>query len=135
MDIVGEVYAAESRIRAYLRETDLAPSPYFSALSGTEVGFKLENLQPTGSFKVRGALNKLLALSESDRKRGVVTASTGNHGLAVAYSLEVLGATGTVYVPENASAGKVAAIERLGVPVIVHGKDSAETEIFAARLC
>ncbi len=131
MDILGEVYAADRRIRAYIRETYLAPSPYFSASSGAEVFFKCENLQHTGSFKVRGALNKLLSLSETDLQRGVVTASTGNHGLAVAYSLGVLGAAGAVFVPENASPGKVAAIQRLGVPVHVHGTDSAGTEVHA----
>jgi threonine dehydratase len=131
MDIVEEIYAAEGRIRPHIRETYLTPSPYFSALSGAEVYFKQENLQHTGSFKVRGALNKVLSLPEADLKRGVVTASTGNHGLAVAYSLEVAGAKGSVFVPENASKGKVAAIQRMGVPVKVHGTDSAETEGYA----
>ena len=117
MDIAKEVIAAEKRIRPYIRETILEYSRYYSRLAEANVHFKLENLQHTGSFKLRGAMNKMLSLTREQRGRGVVTASTGNHGAAVAYGLGKLGATGIVFVPQNASPAKVQAIERLGAEV------------------
>lgn len=85
MSLHDAVLKAETRLRPYLRETPLEPSPL-----GNNVFVKLESLQPTGSFKVRGALNKLLSLSSEQKARGVVAASTGNHGAAVAYALQKL---------------------------------------------
>jgi threonine dehydratase len=131
MDIVQEVLRAEERIRPHVRQTLLEHSPLLSQLGGAEVYCKLENLQHTGSFKVRGALNKLLSLTEEERSRGVVNASTGNHGAAVAYSLGKLQATGIVFVPEIADTAKVQAVERLGAEVRYHGQDCAEAEVFA----
>ena len=127
------VLAAEERIRPYIRQTILEPAPFYSADSGAQVFFKCENLQHTGSFKVRGALSKTLALSEAERARGIVTASTGNHGAAVAYSLNQVGASGIVFVPEIASASKVEAIQRLGAEVRYFGSDLAETEVYARQ--
>ena len=127
------VLAAEERIRPYIRQTILEPGPLYSAGSGAQVFFKCENLQHTGSFKVRGALSKVLALSEKERAQGIVTASTGNHGAAVAYSLNQVGASGIVFVPEIASASKVDAIQRLGAQVRYFGSDSAETEVYARQ--
>ena len=131
MDVLREVRAAEERIRPHILETTLQHSPLLSERGGAQVYCKLENLQHTGSFKVRGALNKVLSLSEEQRGRGVVTASTGNHGAAVAYSLGRLGATGIVYVPQGADPSKVEAIKRLGAEVRVHGQDCAEAEVHA----
>jgi threonine dehydratase len=133
MDITTEVITAEKRIRPYIRETILEYSPYYSRLAEADVHFKLENLQHTGSFKLRGAMNKMLSLTRAQRDRGVVTASTGNHGAAVAYSLGKLDATGIVFVPENASLGKVQAIERLGAEVHHFGDDTADTEAHARK--
>jgi threonine dehydratase len=133
MDIAQETIAAEKRIRPHIRETILEYSPYYSALGGAEIYFKLENLQFTGSFKVRGAMNKLLSLTAAERKRGVVTASTGNHGAATAFCLAKLAAHGIVFVPQSASAVKVKAIERLGAEVRCYGDDSAVTEAYARR--
>jgi threonine dehydratase len=133
MNIAKEVIAAENRIRPYIRETILEYSPYYSRLADADVRFKLENLQHTGSFKLRGAMNKILALTRAQRERGVVTASTGNHGAAVAYGLGKLGATGIVFVPQNASPGKVQAIERLGAEVQHFGDDTADTEAHARK--
>jgi threonine dehydratase len=124
---------AEKRIRPYIRETILEYSPYYSQLAGANVHFKLENLQHTGSFKLRGAMNKMLSLTREQRERGVVTASTGNHGAAMAYGLGKLGATGIVFVPQNASPGKVQAIERLGAEVQHFGDDTADTEAHARQ--
>ena len=81
---------------------------------------KCENLQHTGSFKVRGALSKTLALTPDDRDRGIVTASTGNHGAAVAHAARIVGAEALVVVPEDANPSKLAAIERLGASIHVH---------------
>jgi len=133
MDIAQEVIAAEKRIRPHIRETILDYSPYYSRLTQADIYFKLENLQHTGSFKVRGALNKVLSLTRAERERGVVTASTGNHGAATAFSLAKLGAGGIVFVPDNASAAKVHAIERLGAEVRRFGDDTAVTEAHARR--
>ena len=133
MDIRQEVMRAEERIRPDVRETFLEPSPYYSQLGGAEVYCKLENLQYTGSFKFRGALNKLRSLTRTQRKAGVVTASTGNHGLAVARSARLVGTSGIVYVPETAPASKVEAITREGAEVRHHGTDCVETEVHARR--
>jgi threonine dehydratase len=128
MDIAGEVISAEKVIRSYIRETYLEYSPFYSRMTGANVYFKLENLQYTGSFKLRGAMNKLLSLTDEEKGRGVVTASTGNHGAAFAYGLSKVEGTGVVFVPENASASKVEAIERLGAEVRHIGSDCVETE-------
>jgi len=133
MNITKEVIAAEDRIRPHIRETILDFSPYYSKLAGANVYFKLENLQYTGSFKVRGAMNKVLSLTPPERERGVVTASTGNHGAATAFSLGKFDAPGIVFVPEDAAAGKVQAIERLGAQVHYHGDDGAVTEAHARQ--
>ncbi|MBU4255449.1 MAG: pyridoxal-phosphate dependent enzyme, partial [Acidobacteria bacterium] len=83
-DLVKEALAAESRIRPCIRETPLEYSPYLSNLGDCRAYLKLENIQITGSFKLRGAANKLLSLSEGEKMRGAVTASSGNHGTAFA---------------------------------------------------
>jgi len=133
MNVIKEVIAAEERIRPHIRETILDYSPYYSKLAGANVYFKLENLQHTGSFKVRGAMNKVLSLTQADRDRGVVTASTGNHGAATAFSLGKFDATGIVFVPQDASPAKVQAIERLGAEVRYYGDDGAVTEAHARQ--
>jgi len=133
MDIAGEVFLAEKVIRPYIRETYLEYSPFYSRMTGAQVYFKLENLQHTGSFKLRGAMNKLLSLTDEEKGRGVVTASTGNHGAAFAFGLSKVGGSGVVFVPEKASRTKVEAIERLGVEVRYVGNDSAETETHARQ--
>jgi threonine dehydratase len=133
MDIAKEVTTAERRIRPHIRKTILDYSPFYSKLTGANVYFKLENLQHTGSFKVRGAMNKVLSLTPTERARGVVTASTGNHGAATAFSLGKFDASGIVFVPQDASAGKVQTIERLGAAVRYHGDDGAVTEAHARQ--
>jgi threonine dehydratase len=99
-----------------------------------EILLKCEHQQKTGSFKVRGALAKLLTLSSKERERGVVAASTGNHGLGVAYALSVLGGNGIVCVPEHASPVKVAAIRRRGAQIRLMGQDPGQTEKLARQL-
>lgn len=119
---------AEARIQGYIRETPLEPSAWLSQLAGAEVYLKLENLQTTGSFKLRGAANRLLTLSPEEARAGIVTASTGNHGSAVAYLLRELGWPGTVYVPNTISAAKLGALERLEATLELHGEDGVEAE-------
>jgi threonine dehydratase len=130
-EIKEQVIRADFRIRKYIRETYLDYSPVFSDMTGSRVYMKLENLQHTGSFKVRGALNKILSLSGEEIKCGVVTASTGNHGAAVAFALSQAGTEGIIFVPENASETKLESIRRIGGEIHYHGTDNADTEIYA----
>jgi threonine dehydratase len=95
---------------------------------------KCENLQRTGSFKARGAVSKVLSLSLEERARGIVTASTGNHGAAVAYAGSIIDVAPLVVVPAGANPAKLAAIERLGGRVEVHGTDSVESELAARNI-
>ena len=133
IDIPQLAMDAHERIRPFLRQTILDYSLAYSRRSGANVYFKCENLQHTGSFKARGAMNKLLSLSQEERERGVVTASTGNHGAAVAFGLRHVGAAGIVFVPENAAKSKMANIEMLGAEVRTFGHDSAKTEAHARQ--
>jgi threonine dehydratase len=130
-DLNIEATQAEQRIRPYIRETPLEPALALSQPGQGNVYLKLENLQPTGSFKLRGAMNKLLSLSPEQRAQGIVTASSGNHGAAVAYGLSRLGLQGQIFVPENASPVKVEMIRRFGAEVHPYGNDSGLTELYA----
>ncbi|MBL8699601.1 MAG: pyridoxal-phosphate dependent enzyme, partial [Alphaproteobacteria bacterium] len=130
MDVVAEVEAAERRIRPHVRETPLVEAAD-SGAGGVRLFYKCENLQHTGSFKARGALSKLLSLSAEEVRRGIVTASTGNHGAATAFAARRIGARAIVYVPEGASPAKLAAIARLGGEIRRHGEDSVESELKA----
>ncbi|MGH9433212.1 MAG: pyridoxal-phosphate dependent enzyme, partial [Terriglobia bacterium] len=132
-DIPGAVRKAHRLIKSRITRTPLMRSDYFSQRTGANVFFKLESQQVTSSFKARGALHKILTLSEDERKRGVITASTGNHGAAVAYGLSRVGAQGIVFMPETASPVKAANIRSLGAEVRFHGTDSAQAESFARR--
>jgi len=131
MDFYTESTQAEQRIRPYIRETPLDHALALSETGQSNVYLKLENLQYTGSFKLRGAMNKLLSLSPEERAQGIVTASSGNHGAAVAYGLKRLGLPGQIFVPENASPVKVELIRRLGAQVHHYGHDSGLTELYA----
>jgi threonine dehydratase len=125
------VEAAEARIRAHVRETRLEHSAALSALTGATVYLKLENLQRTGSFKVRGAFNRILLLTGEERKRGIVAASSGNHGAAVALAMRESGVGGIIFVPEAASQAKIDKIRLLGGDVRASGKESGAAETFA----
>ncbi len=116
------------RLREHLPLTPFVGFGAFSAELGAEVLVKCEHLQRTGSFKARGAMAKILTLTDSERSRGVVTASTGNHGLGVGNALATLGGHGIVYLPENASPSKVAALRRLGLELRAEGNDSGVLE-------
>ncbi len=132
-DIREKVENAEKRIRPFVRFTPLESSFDLGRENGGEVFLKLENIQHTGSFKVRGAFNRLLTLSDHERKAGLVAASSGNHGLAVAHAMRRLGIAGTIYLPEGASPAKIAKLEQLGAAVRFHGTDCGETETHARQ--
>jgi threonine dehydratase len=130
-NIYAEVSAAEERIRPHILETPLIPAPQLSAQSGATVFLKLENRQHTGSFKLRGATNKILSLSVEERQRGIVTASTGNHGLAVAHAASQLDTPATIYLPESASPQKVEKLRTFAVELRFVPGDAVNAEITA----
>ncbi len=132
-EIRNQSLEAEKRIRHHIRETPLEYSPYLSSLGNCEVWLKLESLQITGSFKLRGAANKLLGLSDQERARGVVTASSGNHGAAFAYMLGKLGWQGSIFLPANASGAKVDLLRQYGADLKHHGNDCVVAELTARR--
>lgn len=127
----ADIVLAANRINPHIRETPLDESPYFSEISGANVYMKLENLQHTGSFKLRGAFNKVLSLTPDQRLSGCVTASSGNHGAAIAFAMKKLGVTGVIFVPEQTSSVKVDAIKRAGGDVRFFGTDGLDTETHA----
>lgn len=128
IDIKKEALEAEKRIREHIRETPVEYSPYLSQLGNCEVYLKLENMQITGSFKLRGTMNKLLSLSDKEREIDVVTASTGNHGAAFAYALKKLGMRGIIYLPENITQAKIESLRYYGTDLKFHGTDCIEAE-------
>ena len=134
MDVRAKVLAAEKRIRSHIRRTPLEFSPTLSHAGDASVHLKLENVQLSGSFKLRGAMNKLLSLSDEERSRGVVTASSGNHGAACAYAFQQFGVRGTIYLPETASTAKIDALRLYDVELKLHGRDSVEAERIARQV-
>ncbi len=132
--IRGAVLRAEARIRPYVETTPLFEDERLSGRIHGHVYLKLENLQRTGSFKARGALSRLAVLTDEERRRGVIAASTGNHGAAVAYGMSVLGIPGLIVVPDGTTETKRGAIGRFGVEILSHGTDCVESEVYARRL-
>lgn len=116
-----EIQEARQRILNVSYRTPLYRYPRLSALTGADVYLKLESFQPIRVFKIRGASNKILKLSPDERKRGFVAASSGNHGLAVSYVANMVGAKATIIVPTTAVEEKVRTIEEYGGQVIKHG--------------
>ena len=129
-----DIFRARGRITPLVRRTPLVRADALSAHTGEEVFLKLETLQPTSSFKVRGAANKLLSLSDGERARGVVTVSTGNHGRAVAYVARALGIAATVCISKSVPANKVEAIRALGATLVIGGISQDEAEVRAKEL-
>lgn len=131
---LADIYAARSRIREAIYYSPCAYSETVSRLAGARVFFKLDNLQMTGSFKERGALNKLLSLKPEERTKGVIAASAGNHGLAVAFHAQRLGIPATIVMPRFAPLIKVSWARRYGAEVILAGMDFDEALAEALRL-
>ncbi len=132
--VLEEVFLAKKRIRPIIYRTPLVPSPRLTEPLGTNVFLKLESLQVTGSFKIRGATNKLSILSENERQRGVITVSSGNHGRAVAYVAKEFGVRAVICVSEAVPDNKIQAIRELGAEIVVAGKTYDEANEFALQL-
>jgi len=126
------ILQAHERIRDHVHRTECRHSPALSDASGADVWLKLENLQLSGSFKLRGVMNRLLALGPGERSRRLVAASTGNHGAAFAHGVAELGLDGLLFLPTNAAAAKLGAIEDSGIPFRLVGDDCVETEAHAS---
>ena len=118
---LAEIEAARGRILGHARVTPVYGSETLSKLTGRKVWLKAENLQRTGSFKVRGAVNKVATLGDAERAAGVVAASAGNHGQAVAYAARELGAHATVFMPQDAPMAKVEATRNYGADTVLAG--------------
>lgn len=136
--LVEEACAALPRIRSYVHRTPLHASSWLSHACSAEVLLKLESEQITGSFKSRGAVNKVLCLTPDQIARGLVTASTGNHALAFTYATTLLKAHPqydttrcTIYLPSTASLAKVQKLQRKGANLQFHGNDSVQAELAA----
>ena len=126
-----DILAAYDRIAPYVRETPLEPV----YLNGALVHLKLEHLQHTGSFKLRGAMNKVLSLSPEELRKGVIAASTGNHGMAVSYAARQQGTTATIYMKQGAQPGKLELIRALGGTTVFHGDNPVHAENKAREHC
>src|SRR5262245_12490676 len=121
-----DVVDARRRISPHLRPTPLYSYGGLDELLGTEVFVKHENHQPIGAFKVRGGINLVSQLSPEERERGVIAASTGNHGQSIAYAARAFGVRATICVPERANPVKVASIRSLGADIVFSGRDFDE---------
>jgi threonine dehydratase len=131
---VADVARARERIAGLVDPSPVIRSPQLSEQLGVPVWLKLECLQPPGSFKVRGAASKMLALAPADRSRGVIACSGGNHGAAVAYVARRLGVPATVCVPESVNPVKLRAIRASGAEAIVRGATYDDAERISRRL-
>lgn len=120
---LADVLEARRRISPHLRPTPLFRWSGLEDLLGTEVYVKHENHQPTGAFKVRGGVNLISQLTDEERRRGVICASTGNHGQSVAFGARIFGTRAIVCAPENANPVKVAAMRGFGAEIVFHGAD------------
>lgn len=129
-----DVLQAQRRIRPYLARTPLHSYFALNDLIDTEVYVKHENYQPVGAFKVRGGINLVSQMSADERARGVIAASTGNHGQSVAYAARLFGVKARIVVPEGANPGKVAAMQGMDAEVIFHGANFDEARLYCEQL-
>jgi len=131
---LSDIEAARRIIATQVLRTPMLPAPKLSALTGAQVWVKYENLQVTNSFKERGALTKLTALSEAERARGVIAMSAGNHAQAVAYHARRLNIPATIVMPVTTPFVKVAATEAYGATVVLHGETVAVAQVRAEEI-
>jgi threonine dehydratase len=129
-----DVLQARRNIEQYLPRTPLAHYPALDELIGARVLVKHENHLPTGAFKVRGGVNLVSQLSPDVKARGVIAASTGNHGQSVAYAAQLFDVAATIVVPEGANVVKVDAMRNYGAEVVFHGKDFDEARVYCEML-
>ena len=126
-----DVYRARQIVSRYLSPTPLIRSSGMSEALGCEAYLKLETATPIGAFKVRGGINLISQLSQEERERGVIAASTGNHGQSIAYAARLFGVRAIIGAPEGANPDKVAAMRRLGAEVVLKGRDYDEAREWA----
>lgn len=131
---IDAIRAARATFGDAVRRTPILPSSTLSAISGGTVRLKAENLQHTGSFKIRGASNRLAALTADERTRGVITASAGNHAQGLAVAARSHGVRATIVMPRIAPLAKVEATRDYGAEVVLHGESYDEARIEAERL-
>lgn len=132
---LADIEAARERIGDRLYRTPFSKAWNLSKMTGTRLRMKLENLQVTGSFKERGALNRLLMMSEQERGRGVITASAGNHAQGLALHAARLDIHSTIVMPESTPLVKVERTKRYGGKVILHGANFDEAQTHAREIC
>ncbi|MGH8932463.1 MAG: threonine ammonia-lyase [Egibacteraceae bacterium] len=130
----ADVLRARLRIRPYLRPTPLYRYPALDDVTGASVWVKHENHQPIGAFKVRGGINLVSQLDDSDRACGIVGASTGNHGQSIAYAAALFGVQATICMPEQANPVKVESMRALGADVVFVGRDFDEAREHCEKL-
>lgn len=131
MVTLEDIKKAGGKLTGVTSVTPVIYSDTISEIIGTNAFFKLENLQKTGSFKVRGAYNKISSLNEKEREKGVIAVSAGNHAQGVAYAASMFGMKATVVMPESVPKNKVEATKGYGADVIIHGKSIEESKRFA----
>jgi threonine dehydratase len=131
---LADVLDAARQIRGYLQPTPLRQYPSLSRLAGAELHVKHENHNPTGAFKVRGGINLVSRLTDDERERGVIAASTGNHGQSVAYAARLFGVSAIICAPESANPVKVESMQDLGAEVILKGERYDDARLNADRL-
>ena len=129
-----DIEAARERIAGAVYYSPCPPSIPLNEITGMEIFCTFDNLQRTGSFKKRGARNALAQLSAEQQKRGVIAASAGNHGQALAYQGKLLGIPATVVIPKFAPLVKVNNCQKLGATVVLHGKDFSEAKAHAHEI-
>jgi threonine dehydratase len=129
-----DVLDARLRIAPHLQPTPLRRYPALDEQLGAEVFVKHENQLPTAAFKVRGGVNLVSRLSADERERGVITASTGNHGQSIAFAARLVGVRATICIPEGANPVKVASMRGLGAELVVHGRDFDDAREHCERL-
>jgi threonine dehydratase len=131
---LADVLAARQRIAPYLRPTPLYRYPALDALTGAQLWVKHENHQPVGAFKVRGGVNLVSQLTADEKSRGVIAASTGNHGQSVAYAADLFGVRAVICMPEQANPVKVESMRALGAEVLFWGRDFDEAREHCEKL-
>ncbi len=134
MVTLQDIQKAQKAIAPYAKHTPLCRSEFLSQLCRANIYLKLDNLQPTHSFKVRGVMNKLLSLTVEEKTKGVVTASAGNHGQAVAFGAKELDFSAKVVVPTNTPKVKIEGIKRFGADLLLFGDNYPEAEVEAKRI-
>ena len=128
---LNAVQTAANRLEEVIHHTPMSHAPILSEMTGLEIYIKKENLQRTGSFKLRGAFNKIATLIEAGRRNGVVAASAGNHAQGVAFAAKHFGIDGTIVMPESTPLTKVMGVKELGAEVILHGANYDEAYAYA----